>query len=265
MCERARHAPALCVSPSAALTSESVGALFDALSHKAMMAEARAIQRGEAPLKHADETVADEDKEAEDGEVDEGGDGAAGGGSGDDGGNGGGESADVVQQEEEEAAAVAAEEEEEKVTPPLPPIVALRKHLWTLVPKLPLLLGGCCSMLLTSISFLAPYLQGKLFDVAVDAYHNRTADHNRTAYDNRTDVNDAFTTQILPTLGILCGVHATTWLLEVAVGILFAVAAHTALTRLRVAMFANLVQQDVAFYDRHVSGEVYIPNPSPNS
>ena len=39
-------------------------------------------------------------------------------------------------------------------------------------------------------------------------------------------------------------------------GILFAVAAHTALTRLRCAMFANLMQQDMAFYDSHASGEL---------
>ena len=50
--------------------------------------------------------------------------------------------------------------------------------------------------------------------------------------------------------------YGLTWALEIFVGILFAVAAHTALTRLRCAMFSNLVQQDVAFYDAHVSGEL---------
>jgi hypothetical protein len=55
---------------------------------------------------------------------------------------------------------------------------------------------------------------------------------------------------------VIGGLYALSWALEVVVGILFAVAAHTALTRLRVSMFANLVAQDVAFYDKHVSGEL---------
>ena len=74
-----------------------------------------------------------------------------------------------------------------------------------------------------------------------------------------------------PLLGLLGALYGLTWLMEICVGILFAVAAHTALTRLRCAMFANLVQQDVAFYDTHVSGERppqtltrTPPNPHPN-
>ena len=87
-------------------------------------------------------------------------------------------------------------------------------------------------------------MQGRLFDAAVNAYHNHT------------DVSEAFRGEIGPLLGAMGGLYGLAWGMEVVVGILFAVAAHTALTRLRCAMFANLVQQDVAFYDAHVSGEL---------
>ena len=39
-------------------------------------------------------------------------------------------------------------------------------------------------------------------------------------------------------------------------GIGFAVAAHTTITRLRIRMFRNLAQQEAAFYDHHRSGEL---------
>ena len=48
---------------------------------------------------------------------------------------------------------------------------SLRRHLWALCPKTPLFLGACCSVLLTASSFGAPYAQGRVFDVAVDAYN----------------------------------------------------------------------------------------------
>ena len=89
--------------------------------------------------------------------------------------------------------------------PPLPPIVALRKHLWRLVPKLPLAFGGLASILLTTASFLAPYFQGKLFDAAVDAYHTHQP------------VEKAFVNDLLPYLITIGGLYFLSWALEVAV------------------------------------------------
>ena len=60
----------------------------------------------------------------------------------------------------------------------------------------------------------------------------------------------------MPWLGVVAGMYGLSWILENAVGILFALATHTTLTRLRTRMFLNLMQQDVAFYDAHVSGEL---------
>ena len=60
----------------------------------------------------------------------------------------------------------------------------------------------------------------------------------------------------MPWLLLVSGLYAASWLFEILVGILFAMAAHTTLTRLRNRMFLNLVQQDIAFYDAHVSGEL---------
>ena len=48
---------------------------------------------------------------------------------------------------------------------------SLRRHLWALCPKTPLFVGACCSVLLTASSFGAPYAQGRVFDVAVDAFN----------------------------------------------------------------------------------------------
>ena len=214
---------------------QSLGVLHEA--HAGMMAEAKAIQEGgddnpTAKMVEEGDVRADEEDEAfaatskpqNAAAADEPQSPAAGGGGG---GN-------------ETAASVCDDWE----PPPLPPIVALRKHLWRLVPKLPLAFGGLASILLTTASFLAPYFQGKLFDAAVDAYHTHQP------------VEKAFVNDLLPYLITIGGLYFLSWALEVAVGILFAVSAHTALTRLRVAMFANLIQQDVAFYDRHVSGEL---------
>merc|ERR1719210_1616137 len=43
---------------------------------------------------------------------------------------------------------------------------------------------------------------------------------------------------------------------EILVGILFAIAGHTTVTRLRIKLFRNLTRQEIAFYDAHVSGEL---------
>ena len=47
------------------------------------------------------------------------------------------------------------------------------------------------------------------------------------------------------------GLYTVSWLFEILVGILFAVAAHTTLTRLRNRMFLNLVQQATTLRDAH--------------
>lgn len=49
---------------------------------------------------------------------------------------------------------------------------------------------------------------------------------------------------MVPLLGAVAALHFASWLFEVLVGTLYALAAHTALTRLRIRMFRNLVQQD---------------------
>ena len=129
-------------------------------------------------------------------------------------------------------------------TTPSASISVLKKVLWRLCPKFPMACGILASVLLTTASFCCPWAQGRLFDTAVEAYQRHAP------------VADCFMSEIAPLLGLLGGLFASTWALECAVGILFAVAAHTTLTRLRAAMFSNLVQQDVAFYDAHVSGEL---------
>ena len=54
----------------------------------------------------------------------------------------------------------------------------------------------------------------------------------------------------------MAGLNLVSWTFENLVGILFALAAHTTLTRLRNRMFLNVMQQDVNFYDSHSSGEL---------
>jgi hypothetical protein len=144
-------------------------------------------------------------------------------------------------QQQPQAGAQQPAEESKSATGAL---MILQRHLWRLCPKLPLACGMLASLLLTAASFCAPYMQGRLFDSAVEACQRKEP------------VDVAFKEEIVPVLLVLGGIYAATWVLECAVGILFAVAAHTALTKLRCAMFANLVQQDIAFYDSHVSGEL---------
>jgi hypothetical protein len=55
----------------------------------------------------------------------------------------------------------------------------------------------------------------------------------------------------MPWLLLVMGLYTVSWLFEILVGILFAVAAHTTLTRLRNRMFLNLVQQATTLRDAH--------------
>ena len=55
----------------------------------------------------------------------------------------------------------------------------------------------------------------------------------------------------MPWLLLVSGLYAASWLFEILVGILFAVAAHTTLTRLRNRMFLNLVQQETPLTTPH--------------
>jgi ATP-binding cassette subfamily B protein len=128
-------------------------------------------------------------------------------------------------------------------------LAALRKHVWTVAPRAPLAAGTVCSLLLTATSFLVPWAQGKLFDAAIDA----AVAHR---IQQRTETLDEAFAALLPWLGAVGGFYAASWVFEVAVGILFALFAHTAVTRLRSRMFLNLIQQDIGFYDDHNSGEL---------
>ena len=94
-----------------------------------------------------------------------------------------------------------------------------------------------------------PWAQGKLFDAAIDA----AVAHR---IQQRTETLDEAFAALLPWLGAVGGFYAASWVFEVAVGILFALFAHTAVTRLRSRMFLNLIQQDIGFYDDHNSGEL---------
>ena len=180
---------------------------------------------------------------------------------------------------------------------------SLRRHLWALCPKTPLFVGACCSVLLTASSFGAPYAQGRVFDVAVDAFnrgHNGAPPEGETwqgIFDEKASTSllppptpaapaaaapapaavAALTLtltltliltltnphpnphpnphlhpeQIMPWLLLVSGLYVASWVFEILVGILFAVAAHTTLTRLRNRMFLNLVQQVTTLHAAH--------------
>ena len=55
-----------------------------------------------------------------------------------------------------------------------------------------------------------------------------------------------------PLLVVVGVLMLTSYLCEVAVGILFAICGHTTVTRLRIKLFRNLTEQEVGFYDAHV-------------
>ena len=114
--------------------------------HREMMEEARAIQRGEPyppkPKPAAGPDAADPD--ASDGR-------------------------DAASAEGDGTAPLPPSEPSPPQDPP--PLSVLRRHLWRFCPKLPLGAGMLCSLVLTTASFAAPWVQGRLFDAAVNAAH----------------------------------------------------------------------------------------------
>jgi len=92
---------------------------------------------------------------------------------------------------------------------------------------------------------LIPYVQGKLVDIAVNAFREHEAGK---------DIDIPAT--IFPCLGLFTGLSFGSYFCEVIVGILFAICGHTTVTRLRIKLFRNLMVQEIAFYDAHVSGEL---------
>ncbi|CAK0838143.1 unnamed protein product, partial [Prorocentrum cordatum] len=106
------------------------------------------------------------------------------------------------------------------------------------------LLGGgmFVSVVLTILSFLQPFFQGKLVDIAVDAF-------------NKGETDDIWP-KLMPGLTWVALSMLGSYLCEIVVGILFAVCGHTTVTRLRIKLFRNLTEQEIAFYDSHVSGEL---------
>ena len=161
------------VVPSGASCCEAIGHFHS--SHKQMIEEAKAIQRGEPyppkpkqprPRHSAEEETAM--REVAD---------KAGNGSGSSSGSGEGEG---------EGAAPKTPS-----PPEVSPMTVLRRHLWKYCPKPPLCFGMACSVVLTSTSFAAPYVQGRLFDAAVNAAHAKK------------DVELAFREEVGPLLGVL--------------------------------------------------------------
>jgi len=92
---------------------------------------------------------------------------------------------------------------------------------------------------------MVPYVTGRLVDAAVDA--------SRTwAQGGSVDI----AATIAPHLAQVAALQISSYLCEILVGILFAICGHTTVTRLRIKLFRNLAEQEIAFYDAHVSGEL---------
>uniref|UniRef100_A0A7S0ZQ66 ABC transporter n=1 Tax=Noctiluca scintillans TaxID=2966 RepID=A0A7S0ZQ66_NOCSC len=121
----------------------------------------------------------------------------------------------------------------------------LRREVFSLCPMHLLYMGIATSFVLTVITFITPRIQGNLVDAAVDALvarkNGQYVDIWELLRPGLTDV------AILTILSYFC---------EIMVGIFFAICGHTTVTRLRVKLFKNLVEQDISFYDAHVSGEL---------
>jgi len=121
----------------------------------------------------------------------------------------------------------------------------LRKEVFSLCPMPFLYTGMATSFVLTVISFMIPYVQGKLIDVALEAA-------KKYANGDEVDIMAVIGPWLL-VVGLLAFVAYSC---EIVVGILFAVCGHTTVTRLRIKLFRNLTQQEISFYDAHVSGEL---------
>lgn len=114
----------------------------------------------------------------------------------------------------------------------------LWKEVFSLCPKKVLASGMWCSVCLVVFSFWRPYFQGKIVDKAISG-----------------DAVDEFAL-MGPLLVFYALLEFGSYVFEVVVGILFAISGHTTVTRLRIKLFRNLIIQETAFFDSHVSGEL---------
>jgi ABC-type multidrug transport system fused ATPase/permease subunit len=121
----------------------------------------------------------------------------------------------------------------------------LRKEVFSLCPMPFLYTGMATSFALTVISFMIPFVQGKLIDVVIKEASNYAHGH---------DINIGAV--LGPWLLVVGCLAFAAYCCEIAVGILFAVCGHTTVSRLRIKLFRNLTQQEIGFYDAHVSGEL---------
>jgi len=142
-------------------------------------------------------------------------------------------------QQRNAATAEATGQEEQTISSSLK---LLRKEVFSLCPLHILFVGVAISTVLTVLNFLLPYVQGRLVDVANDAYKR-----------GETTNIGAIIGPLIVQYSFLC---FGGYVCEVAVGILFAICGHTTVTRLRIKLFQNLVRQEIGFYDAHVSGEL---------
>mmetsp|Transcript_70880 Transcript_70880/g.207687 ORF Transcript_70880/g.207687 Transcript_70880/m.207687 type:complete len:679 (-) Transcript_70880:165-2201(-) len=119
----------------------------------------------------------------------------------------------------------------------------LRNEVFSLTPKCLLASGVFASVVLTLFSFLAPLVSGRLVDTAI-------------ALLRRNAPLEEIWPALAPHVALYAALLFGSYTGEVLVGILFAVSGHITVTRLRIKLFRNLVRQEIAFYDLHVSGEL---------
>merc|ERR1719336_1845898 len=92
---------------------------------------------------------------------------------------------------------------------------------------------------------MIPFVQGKLIDIVI-----------KTASEYKQGQAIDIGAVIGPWLLVVGCLAFAAYSCEIAVGILFAVCGHTTVSRLRIKLFRNLTQQEISFYDAHVSGEL---------
>eukprot|EP00434_Breviolum_minutum_P008878 symbB.v1.2.007829.t1/scaffold463.1/size291460/10 len=123
----------------------------------------------------------------------------------------------------------------------------LKTEVFSLCPMHFLISGILISFILTTLSFMIPWIQGQLVDVAVDA---------AAKYKNEGPQAVDIGGELFEPIFVLSVLMFSSYFCEILVGILFAICGHTTVTRLRIKLFQNLTEQEIAFYDSHVSGEL---------
>lgn len=143
-----------------------------------------------------------------------------------------------------ETSTAAAGQEEPTVADSLS---LLRRQVFSLCPIKYLVTGIIFSVTLTVFSFMVPNVQGHLVDSAVAAAH-------KYATEGPDSVN--LYKVLAPGIMQVALLQLGSYFCDILVGILFAMCGQTTVTRLRIKLFKNLVEQEIAFYDKHVSGEL---------